>query len=241
MIITRAAPANRTEYVVEQLTAAILGGEVALDQPLPPERLLAEQFGVSRNVVREAAKILQSRGLVTVRQGIGTIVQGLTTEPMQRVISQGLVGRGDPLLKLLEVRLTLEAEIVALAASRRTRTDLNQMEKRLASFEVAMAEQDLFECARLDVAFHEALARATKNEVFVLMLDSLSGLLLESRKRALQNSTLELAARHHRAIYAAVVAKDARDAAAQMRLHLNTSLQETRAWLKNQSAQQESL
>lgn len=229
MPLTRLPAANRTATVVDQLSAAILGGDVPVGQPLPPERQLAEQLGVSRNVLREATKILQSRGLVAVRQGVGTIVLGLSSEPVQRVLSSALERCEDPLLQLIEVRLSLEVETAGLAAQRRTSADLDQMEDLLQRFEAAMDQNALEECAALDVAFHQAVARATRNEVFVLMLDSVSGLLLENRKRALRNSRLEIAADHHRAIYKAIKAGSADSAAAQMRRHLETSRWETQA------------
>ena len=240
MQIQKMPSANRTEWVVDKLTQFILSGEAPREQALPPERSLAEQFGVSRNVVREATKILQSRGLVDVRQGVGTIVQGLTVEPVQRVIAHALEGRVDPLLKLLEVRLTLEVQTAELAAQRRTAADIEAMETLLTAFEGLIPadgpQTDFIEaCARIDVDFHQRVAKATQNEVFVLMLDSMSGLLLENRQRALSNSRLEVAAGHHRAIFAAIAKGDAVAAAREMRHHLETSRQETEAWMASLS------
>jgi len=235
MQLERLESTNRTEWVVEQLTRAILAGETPLDQPLPPERQLAEQLGVSRNVLREATKILQSQGLVAVRQGIGTIVLGATSVPAQRALGHTLIGRSDPLLKLLEVRLTLEVEIAALAAARRTAADLAKLANWLDQFDALARENDVESCARVDVGFHQALAASTQNEVFTFMLESLSALLLETRVRALLNSTLILANTHHRAIYASVEAGDQAGAGQLMRLHLRTSQLETETWLQSKA------
>ena len=232
MQLERMENANRTEWVVEQLTRSILAGETPLDQPLPPERQLAERLGVSRNVLREATKILQTQGLVAVRQGIGTIVLGVSSIPAQRALSHTLNGLADPLLKLLEVRLTLEVEVASLAADRRTDVDLARLEAALDAFDAAARENDFETCARLDVEFHQNLASSTQNEVFTFMLESVSGLLLETRKRSLLNSTLQLAGTHHRAIFHSVRAGDPVGAAHQMRLHLRTSQMETEAWLR---------
>lgn len=223
-----------TSRVVEQLTRAILGGQLAAQSLLPPERQLAEELGVSRNVVREATKILQSNGLVSIRQGIGTIVRGLSAEPVTQVLSRALDGQPDGLLKLIEVRLPLEVEIAGLAAERRTEADLQAMTELVDAFDASL--EDLDECARLDVAFHAALARATQNPVFPLMLESFAELLLENRRQALKNSQTTVAAGHHRAILEAVAAREVQEARSGMRLHLETSRAETMAWLESSPA-----
>jgi GntR family transcriptional repressor for pyruvate dehydrogenase complex len=113
MTLTSLNAASRTEQVVSQLTQAILSGDIAQGSLLPPERELAERLGVSRNVVREATKILKSRGLLDIRQGIGTIVKSVTSEPVQEMFNNALHGHDDALTQLTEVRLVLEVQIAA--------------------------------------------------------------------------------------------------------------------------------
>lgn len=224
-------PSNRTQQVVEQLTQSILKKDFSPGTQLPPERELAQQLGVSRNVVREATKTLQSRGLLSVEHGRGTIVTGVTMGPMRQTLENALFGRQDSLLKLLQLRLPLEAEIASLAALNRRAEHLKATQKLLN--EMREAASDLPYYAELDVAFHQSLAQATGNELFVLVLESLSGLLTEYRLTALRQSSWEIAQRHHERIYAAIEAGDAEAASSRMRDHLETSLQETQEIMRN--------
>src|SRR6478672_8400200 len=68
-------PARFAAVVVEELTQQIISGELPVDEVLPTEPALCEQFGFSRTVIREALKLLEERGLVRVEQGRGTTVQ----------------------------------------------------------------------------------------------------------------------------------------------------------------------
>lgn len=213
---------NRTTRVVDHLTHAIVSQEIAANVLLPPERKLAESLGVSRNVVREATKILQSRGLVTIRQGSGTLVNGITSEPVRQVMHQALDNQEDTLPKLLEVRLVLEVEIARLTAQRRTKEDLNQLRALLDEF--ALNLEDLPRCAQLDVAFHQSLAKATHNPLFALMLEPLVNLLQESRLQSLQDATTLVSHRHHEKIYQAVEKRQPSKASHLMREHLGNPM-----------------
>lgn len=234
--LTRLSAANRTQSVVEQLTHSIVSGEIARDSPLPPERELAQRLGVSRNVVREATKILQSRGLLTIRQGIGTVVNGVTSEPVRQVFSDTLHGQDDALLKLTEVRLVLEVEIAALAAQRATADDLRKLRSLVQQMDESGDDHTRY--ARLDVAFHQALAGATQNDLFAVMLESLSELLHESRQRSLSSAAgvPQRAQVLHWAIVEAVAVGDAQLASKRMRDHLQVMQQEIEVWLQKRAA-----
>lgn len=224
MSISKIAPSNRTEQVVEQLTHSILTGELKKGSLLPPERELAEQMGVSRTVVREGTKILQSHGLVTVRQGSGTVVNGLTTAPVRQVLEHALLADSGSYEKLLEARLGLEVQIAALAAERATVEEIVLMQSLIAEFEEH--QTDLKACARLDVAFHEALARAAKNPIFMVMLEPLSELMTASRLRGLSQSHPSVALHHHREILEAVAERQAEAASRAMQRHLEVAMAE---------------
>ncbi len=212
--------ANRVTAVVEQLTQAVLSGEMEVGSLLPPERDLANHLGVSRNVVREATKILQSRGLLSIKQGLGTIVSGVTSEPVQRVFSDTLHGHEQEaaLLHLTEVRLSLEVKIAELAALRATPHNIETLRDLIAQLDASFDDVERY--ATLDVAFHYELALSTQNPLFGVMLESASSLLHESRARALSEQTPAQAQQAHRAIFAAVEEADTRRAAQEMLKHL---------------------
>lgn len=225
LIASASSSANRTSHVVDHLTTAILDRVYSPGSQLPPERELAQELGVSRNVVREATKTLQSRGLLSVEHGRGTIVTGVTTGPVSQVFENALHGSGNGLIKVLQVRMPLEVEIAALAARHRLEKHLKATRELLNSMRNQL--RDVPRYAQSDVAFHHSLAEATGNELFVVVLESLSGLLAEYRLQALGQSSTRLAQEHHESIFAAIEAQDASAAAREMRHHLQTSLHET--------------
>jgi GntR family transcriptional repressor for pyruvate dehydrogenase complex len=220
MTLSSLAAASRTEQVVSQLTQSILSGDIAQGSLLPPERELAERLGVSRNVVREATKILKSRGLLDIRQGIGTIVKSVTSEPVQQTFNNALHGHDDALSQLTEVRLVLEVQIAALAAQRATPAQLDELSALLEAMDKSFTNHTRF--ADLDVEFHNVLAAATQNRIFVLMLESVSALLHQSRELTLAAFPVaEAAQKAHKAIFRAIKVKDGVAAAQAMSAHLD--------------------
>lgn len=213
-----AATENRTQAVVEQLAELILSGSIQSGSALPAERELARRFGVSRNVLREATKILQSRGLLSIKHGARTTVKGVMSQPVQQAVSCALYGQDDALIQLTEVRLTLEVAIAELAAQRATNEDIAALRDIMRDLEAAVGAATRY--AELDVEFHRALAEATHNTIFTLMLDSIAGLLRQSRQLALVHETPATSVLQHQIIFDAVENHDATRAAKAMRRHL---------------------
>jgi GntR family transcriptional repressor for pyruvate dehydrogenase complex len=169
-----------SDRVTEQIENLIIENHLQPGDHLPPERELARQFGVSRTVVREAIRALVAKSLLETKSGGGTLVRSPTAESVAQSMSLFLRG-GQPELdmsKVVEVRRILEVEIAGLAAERHTSEDLDTMEAIL--IEAANGTgRDHF--AKTDVAFHAALARATHNELFGLLLDSVSDVMFKVR------------------------------------------------------------
>lgn len=209
--------------VTTQIEHQILDGLLRDGDQLPTENELGRQFGVSRTVVREALARLSAKGLIEVRNGSGG---GITVRaPSVANFSDSLrfliqaETDGAQHEKVLEVRRLLEIEIAGLAAERRTPADLERLEAVLADNESARADRDRF--AALDVAFHTALAAATHNELFVLLMDSLGGVLLPLRRLGYSTpGNPERALRYHRSILKAVTEGSRAAARDAMRAHL---------------------
>jgi len=119
-----------TETVVQRLEDLVLG-ELEPGAELPSEAELAARFEVSRLTVREAARWLQARGLVEIRQGRRTMVAHPNAGPIGGFFTAAV--RRDPrqLLDLLEVRRALEVHIASLAAAQASRTDVAAMDRAL--------------------------------------------------------------------------------------------------------------
>ena len=211
--------ANR---VVVELERLIVDSRLGEGDRLPSERELAAQFGVSRTVVREAVRALAAKRLVEVEGGRGTVVLAPSTRAAAE--SMGLLLRVQESAadadKVGEVRRVLENEIAKLAASRRTDADIAELQALLDAAQEHVDQPDIFIVE--DVEFHAALARATHNELFSVLLESLAQVMLEVRLLALRiPGTPRRSLAHHRTVFAAVAAGDPALARAAMNEHMD--------------------
>jgi GntR family transcriptional repressor for pyruvate dehydrogenase complex len=173
-----------SEQVVQQLQLLISAGELQPGDKLPAERQLAEQLGVSRTVIREAIKTLEQRGLVKVLTGSGTYVSQMDPQVIMESIGLFVQQRTTSVDHLNEVRRMLDIEIAGLAAQRATPQDLNDMIRAIEDMDNSLDSPD--EYIEADLAFHQALARATRNELFLLLLEVMVDLLRASRRMIFQ-------------------------------------------------------
>jgi GntR family transcriptional repressor for pyruvate dehydrogenase complex len=127
---------------------------------------------------------------------------------------------------LAAVRLPLETAIASLAATRRTEADVLRMEE--AQRVLGNAGANLDEHVNADLEFHAALAEATGNPLFQVVLAPIQQLLIESRRRTLGRHGAKLAYRHHAAILKAVRAGDAAAAEKAMREHIEANFEHLR-------------
>ena len=210
------------ERVTEQIRQIIVGGQLQPGDRMPPERELARQFGVSRTVVREAMRALTAQGLVEVHAGSGSTVRNPSAVEVAQSLARLLqVGQHDfDHSKILEVRRLLEVEIAGLAAERRSDEDLVALETTLQ--ETARVGDECEAWLRNDIAFHAQLAQATKNELFSLLLDSISDVMVSVRRLGFDvpNASARTL-RYHGAILEAVRGGDAARARTAMRDHLD--------------------
>ncbi len=171
------ASGTLADRVTEILLQKIKTGEVALHARLPSESVLAEGFGVSRTVIREAISRLKAEGLVETRQGKGTIVTEPNT-PASFHLSMDVKDSLEAVLRIVELRRGIEAEMTALAAQRRSPAQNQQIQQALQAIDAAvLAGGDGVE---EDFAFHTAISQACGNPLYTSMLDFLSQFLLDT-------------------------------------------------------------
>jgi GntR family transcriptional regulator, transcriptional repressor for pyruvate dehydrogenase complex len=215
--------ASLVQLVTDQIETMIRERRLVEGDQLPNERELCRQFGVSRTVVREAVAWLSAKNLLVVRGGGGGIVvRAPTVEQVSDSLSLLLSHEHDPSqqAKVLEVRRLLEVEIAGLAAARRTDADLDRMAAILAAHEQVWDDRERF--AQLDLDFHVAIASATRNDLFVILLDALRGISLSIRRLGYSTpGNPERARRHHRAILEQIKDRSAQGARDAMLSHLN--------------------
>jgi GntR family transcriptional repressor for pyruvate dehydrogenase complex len=206
------------EEVADKLQRWILD-EMTPGDKLPPERQLAEMFGVGRSSVRDAVRRLQAIGLVEPRQGHGTVICEVSDHSIISPLSSVLIRKWKLVAELLDVRKIIEPGIAARAAEHASPEQISTME------EILQRQDAKLSCGKLaieeDTEFHYCLALAANNSVVLRVLDVLMDLLQKSRERSLQvkgRPARSLAG--HRRIVAAIKRKDAAGAEAAMRQHL---------------------
>ncbi len=226
------------EQVVDRLRFQIFNGTLQDGDQLPNERRLAEEFGVSRTVIREAMKTLVNDGLVEVRTGQGTFVVDDTAKALKNSIHT-LMRFGEErnrLRELVELRELLEPGIAALAARRAEARDLERMQSAIDDMEAAM--RDVRAYIEADNRFHFHLAIATRNRLIPRILDSIVDLLDELRSEIFQvEGGPERGQVHHRRILAAVRDRDATASRLAMEDHLAQVKRDSEAAVREHSTQ----
>lgn len=208
------------EEIADRIRVLILGGAFPTGQPLPSERVLAERFGVSRGSIRDAFRSLETIGLLVTRHGQGTFPQELDVERLVAPLASVLSYRPDLQDELMDVRRMFEPAVARAAATRISEEDLVDLQsildaqrRKLKTGRSAIAE---------DTAFHEVLARATRNRVIVSIMAILNDLLVESRKLSLkQTGRPARSITGHEAVVTALRGHDADAAAKAMREHID--------------------
>jgi len=208
------------EQIVQQVEESIRKGAMKPGDQLPPERELAQQFGVSRTAVREAVKALREKGHVEAYPGRGTFITDGTSHAIKQSLDRLIrIGQPEGSGFLAEVREILEPEIASLAAVRADAQDIAAMREPIAVMDEARKDSDAFIEADLD--FHLALAEAAANPLILSLIDSIVGLLREQRMRIfLVEGGPERGQYHHKRILEAIEHHDPVGAREAMKAHL---------------------
>lgn len=217
-------PSTLVEEVSQRLARELRREKSA--EWLPPERELATQLGVSRTVIREATKRLELQGVVEVLHGVGIRRSGKLHKPLNGSLALLIPDEAGRLKQSLEVRLALEPEVARLAAERATSAQLRELKKVHARLEAGL---ELAEAVEADIEFHRTLARCAGNEIFCLILESLSDLGRESRKATISHAGIQRAVAHHAAIRQAVEKRDAEAAHQAMHHHITVAIEDLTA------------
>jgi GntR family transcriptional repressor for pyruvate dehydrogenase complex len=209
-----------SDKVADTMLKTIVAKGLRPGDRLPSERELSEQFGVSRTVVREAARELVAKGVIEVRTGSGLRVAAVDAAAVSQSMSLYIYSNGDlDYPQVHEVRVMLEVQMAKLAAERRRDDDI----KRLADACEKMEAAPTVELAsRADVEFHREIAKATHNALYLVLLDAIGDALVEIRRANLKRpSSLDETLAYHRRILDAITAGASDRARNAMRDHLD--------------------
>lgn len=232
-------PKKVSTQIADQIRSSILSGEFSPGDKLPPERELAEMFGVSRPSVREALNILAAAGLVMSYQGGGTVVLSLVETAGGNPLSELIRSEQERALDVIEVRKGMESWTAFYAAQRALPEDIRRMEEIINAMERNL--DGLKPSENLDANLHIVIARATHNIVWVHLMQSLFDAMKEFQQTVwravyLTSEDHHLLFSHHRRIFETIKAKDAEAAREAMTAHLNFAEQRSSAYVTRQQA-----
>lgn len=220
-----------TDEFLAQMVARINYGKLQPGAQLPTQSELVQRHGVSRTVVREALQRLQATGWITTRHGIGSFVceHSRKTNVQINPLRPGTVM---DTMAILELRFGLETEAASLAAIRRTRQDLDNMEEAMKEFAQQMTGSG--DAVNPDLRFHLAIMNATRNHYFADILSSIGNSAIPRSKVRVQETGTSLADYlrrvndEHEDIYRAILREDADAARAAIRNHLSNGRERMR-------------
>ena len=220
----RAVRAARASHdIVLQIRAHIFAGNLVPGDRLPSEKELCEQFGLSRITVRDALRVLESQGLISIKVGAGggAFVADPNGASASDILTDLLRLQRATTKELVEARLVIETSLVTFAAQRATRADLDAMQKAIAGARAGRDSGDPHFTPH-SVQFHIALAKASKNQVLFFTVNSFRSLFYDTLERLLPDDRMaQRAIDDHQKILDAIAAHDADRAVQVMRDHLS--------------------
>lgn len=222
-----------SDAVIEQIITQISEGTLKVGDQLPSERELINQFGISRTSVRDAIRSLEVRGILEVRQGLGTFV----TSSRHRIspddfLVSWLRENEHKLLEILEVREALEIKAAHLAAQRRKEHDVEQMEQLIYEMDGVLSEGDVEAATVIDRRFHFLLTEISGNQLLVALTENINEVLHELRYSTLNMpGRAEMALSEHKPIVDAIKLGDPERAQSAVVAHLNSAKRYIREFL----------
>jgi DNA-binding FadR family transcriptional regulator len=210
-IIQKKIKKSSVNIVIDNIKNLIISKKFIPGDRIPNESELSEAMGFSRGTIREALKILEAFKIVDIRRGDGTYISTSINEALLDPLLFSLIASEPELKELVELREMFELEIVKLIIKNADSSDINRIYKTCAEMKnyVDSKERDSETLLKCDLAFHEALGKATKNILVSNIYDFVMRLFSpriqrthekkENPKRALQN---------HTDIYEALYARD---------------------------------
>ncbi len=204
--------------IVEFITAQRL----RVADRLPSEMRLAEMFGMSRAVIREALVRLTADGITEARRGAGSYVKN---RPSDRLIAYTTAPNLAAVLGTYEVRFVLESEAARLAATRRSSRDMMSIEEALDRLRAALSSGS--PAHGEDMEIHRRILAASANNAFLTAFNALSGEIDQVMQagvaisRSRPPDEIKAMIREHEAIVDAIRAQDGDGAALAMHWHLS--------------------
>ncbi len=209
----------RYEQIADKLENIILNDRSKVEKKLPSEPFLAEAFGVSRPVIREAVKLLKERGLIKSRQGASTIITKPDTDTLAKNINRIVISESIKPSEIYQMRILLETYSASLAALNRTDENIKRM--KMLNEKFVLKDFTPAELAEFDIAFHTEIANTSDNMLLKAILSSVSVILKPILVEIYESEKIdEHGYKIHKKIISAIENGDVEEASEIMRAHL---------------------
>ncbi len=213
-----------SELIVSQIRKNIFQGKLVPGDRLPAERLLMEQFSVSKQTLREAMRVLEFIGLIEIKKGTGggACIAEIDSNIAMDMLANFLYFKDLSLKNLMEVRIVVEPYAAAVAAANITKKDLAKLKTHIERAEEQYKAGETSEGHfKNDLDFHCVIANSTQNPLLILVVTFIESLVSDKKANVkLDKKFLASVIRDHKRIYEAIVKKDAALARQAMRKHI---------------------
>jgi GntR family transcriptional repressor for pyruvate dehydrogenase complex len=212
-----------TQKIIDQIRTAILAGKLKPGDILPPEKELTEQFGVSKQTLRESLRALEHMGLIDVRKGIGggAHIVEVDIEVTKQSLANFLYFKDLTIEDLSELRKLIEPHAAGKAAEHISKDDLEELGKLNETARGNLNNNLLEEMSHDEINFHRVIAQNTGNPILILILDFVENLLEDFKKVLKPDLTFSKSVLDaHDKIYEAICDKDPKKASTEMYQHV---------------------
>jgi GntR family transcriptional repressor for pyruvate dehydrogenase complex len=221
-----------SDDIVQQIMKQISTRELEPGMRLPSERDLCKQFNASRSSLREALRCLSIMGVLTARVGEGTSIAANGSKFLETVMQWRFITEKYDIENLMELRIALEGLAAASSAERATDEDVKTLDDLVDRMGKSVQQAKKF--GKLDLEFHLALARASKNQIVVDLVSMIRGQLTRTLSTVLTlQHARPLSVSEHATIVKAIKRHDADGARKAIQNHLNAAMKRYHTELGN--------
>lgn len=216
---------RKSEIIEEQIKASISEGYFHVAERLPSERDLAEQFGTSRSIVREAIRSLEKAGLLAVKTGVqgGAFITRVGKKPLIEFIRNMMLTKEISHEEIAEARLMLEPSLASEAAKRAGPGDVERLRESLAALIEGFQSNDTYVEHNPDPNLHKVIAEITGNQLVTMLMEVLMEIITKRFSHIkLDDETQKQIVKEHQEIVAAIENKDHSKASQLMKTHVMT-------------------
>ncbi|MFO7785377.1 MAG: FadR/GntR family transcriptional regulator [Thermodesulfobacteriota bacterium] len=209
------------EEVSSRIKELIFDGALKVGDKLPSETQLAQQFGVGRQTIREALRLLESSGFIDVnrRGSAGPVIKDTILKKVSALFLDSFRMKKIDLAQLTLARLEIEKNVLRYVCENITESEIRQLRKNIAQSRQKLAKEII--PTEENIVFHKLLAAASKNQVFVIVVESLMAIVADSLTRIGPDlKTSHNVVAYHDRILQAIVDRDLEKAADLLESHL---------------------